>query len=154
MFVTRPGAKQKYKILRMDDTTTVLQNRYGAEFDEPIKTLIACGYILILEEGEVLPLEWPSEEFTQVETVSRDADCAETVTEESQKTQNAGVDTDSASLRHQDTQEQQVSGNGESAQVQPTPEPVAPGQPVAPEPENPEPVNAPGMDGLVNLFDF
>jgi hypothetical protein len=150
MFVQR--AEHKYKVLRMDDTTAVLQNRYGAEFEEPIQTLIACDYILVLEEGEIPPLEWPEtvrdRESSETELENheipedRDAEFAETATENDQKTQTAVGDADSGSLRHQEVAEK-VSGDGAAESV--VPEPEKP-EPVVPEPD--------AQSGSVNLFDF
>lgn len=50
--------EHRYQIVRLDDTNTLLQNKYGAEFEEPIQTLMDCGYQLVLEGNEQCPIEW------------------------------------------------------------------------------------------------
>lgn len=50
--------EHRYQIVRLDDTNTLLQNKYGAEFEEPIQTLMDCGYQLVLENDEQCPIEW------------------------------------------------------------------------------------------------
>ena len=56
MWVER--GEHRYRVAQWDGTTMRLQNRYGAEFEEPVHTLMACGYALVLEPGESLDAAW------------------------------------------------------------------------------------------------
>jgi hypothetical protein len=56
MWVER--GEHRYRVAQWDGTSMLLQNRYGAEFEEPVHTLVTCGYALVLEPGESLDPAW------------------------------------------------------------------------------------------------